>query len=114
MSVIAHPLDVLTLEAMQGEAVWDAALNLPLPPGPGFYLLEAARQHVISYLDWVTHNLAQVRPAEKLQREIERGAVRLLEIARALQRVLESSDRADLEGRIDLPYSVQTHHAGAL
>ena len=52
MPVIARPLDVLSLEAMKGEAAWDAALNLPLPAATGFYLLEEARQHVISYLDW--------------------------------------------------------------
>jgi hypothetical protein len=95
MPVIAHPLDVLTLEAMKGEAGWDAALHLPLPPGPDFYLLEAARQHVISYLDWVTHDLAQGPPSDQLRHEIERATARLLEIAGALQRVLETSDRDD-------------------
>jgi len=44
MPVIAHSRGVLTLEAMKGEAGWDAALNLPLPPRPGFYLLDEARR----------------------------------------------------------------------
>jgi hypothetical protein len=55
MPVIAHSRGVLTLEAMKGEAGWAAALNLPLPPRPGFYLLDEARRHVIACLDWVTH-----------------------------------------------------------
>jgi hypothetical protein len=86
---------------MEGEAGWDAALNLPFPTGPRFYLLEAARQHVISYLDWVTHDLAQGPSSDELQREIDRAAVRLLEIARALQRALETNEGEDLQGRID-------------
>ena len=93
--MIAQPLEVLTLEAMQGEAVWDAALNLRLPPGPGFYLLEAARQHVISYLDWVTHDLAQGPPPDELRREIDHAAARLLEISLALCVVLDSDNCDD-------------------
>ena len=96
MPVIDRPLDVLTFEAMKGEAAWDAALNLSLPPAPRFYLLEAARQHVISYLDWVTHDLAQGPPSDQLRREIDRASVRLLEIARAIQRVHETSEGDDL------------------
>ena len=74
MPVIAHSRGVLALEAMKGEAGWDAALNLPLPPRPGFYLLDEARRHVIAYLDWVTHDLAQGPPPDELRRGIDHAA----------------------------------------
>jgi hypothetical protein len=90
MPVTAHPREVLSLEAMKGEAGWNAALNLPLPPRPDFYLLDDARQHVITYLDWVTHDLAQGPSPDELRREIERAADRLLEISAALRTVLDS------------------------
>jgi hypothetical protein len=95
MPVIAHSRGVLTLEAMKGEAGWDAALNLPLPPRPGFYLLDEARQHVIAYLDWVTHDLAQGPPPDELRRQIDHAAARLLEISLALCVVLDSDNCDD-------------------
>jgi hypothetical protein len=75
---------------MRGEAGRDAALNLPLPPCPGFYLLDEARQHVIAYLDWITHDLARGLPPDALEREIYRAATRLLEISLALCVVLDN------------------------
>jgi hypothetical protein len=90
MLVTAYPRRVLSFEAMKGEADWDAALNLPLPPRPDFYLLEKARQHVIAYLDWVTHDPVQGPSPGDLQREIEHAAKRLLEISLALRVVLDS------------------------
>ena len=55
---------------------------------PGFYLLDEARQNVITHLDWVTHDLAGPPPAE-LRREIYRAAARLLEISLVLRVVLD-------------------------
>jgi hypothetical protein len=95
MLVTAHPREGLSFEAMKGEAGWDAALSWPLPPHPDFYLLDEARQHVIAYLDWVTHDLAQGPSPDELRREIERAAGRLLEISLALRIVLDSGNSCD-------------------
>jgi hypothetical protein len=85
MMVSNHPQGVvLSMDAMKGETSWDAALE-PFPPHPDFHLLEEARQRVITYLDWVTHDLAQGPSADQLQREIERATERLLEVSLALR-----------------------------
>ena len=78
----------------EGRGCWEAALNWPLPPRPGFYLLDEARRHVITYLDWVTHDLARGPSPDELRREIERAAGRLLEIALALRDLLDDGDGA--------------------
>lgn len=94
MLATAYRCEVLSLEAMKGEARWEAALNWPLPPRPGFYLLDEARRHVITYLDWVTHDLARGPSPDELRRGIERAAGRLLEIALALRDLLDDGDGA--------------------
>ncbi|HUC12062.1 MAG TPA: hypothetical protein VL985_16800 [Stellaceae bacterium] len=95
MLVTAQPRGVLSAEAMKGRDGWDAALNLPLPPRPEFYLLDEARQHVVAYLDWVTHDLARGPSPDELRREIERAAERLLEISLALRALLDRGDCDD-------------------
>jgi hypothetical protein len=92
MLAAVHPCQVLSLEAMKGEPGWQAALNWPLPPHPGFYLLDEARQQVITYLDWVTHDLAQGPPPEELRCEIDRAAKRLLEISLAVRALFDDGD----------------------
>jgi hypothetical protein len=94
MLAAAHRHEILSQEALNGEGGWEAALNWPLPPHPGFYLLDEARRHVIAYLDWVTHDLARGPSPDELQREIERAAGRLLEIALALRDFLDDDDSA--------------------
>ncbi len=94
MLATAYRRKVLSLEAMKGEAGWEAALNWPLPPDAGFYLLDEARRHIIAYLDWVTHDLARGPSPDELRREIERAAGRLLEIALALRDFLDDDDSA--------------------
>ncbi len=79
---------------MKGEAGWEAALNMPLPPKPGFYLLDEARTQIITYLDWVTHDLARGPSPKELRGEIERAAERLLEISLALCDLLDDGDGA--------------------
>ena len=86
MTVNSHPQRVvLSLDAMKDETSWDVALNWPFPPHPDFHLLEEARQRVITYLDWVTHDLARGPSADQLRREIERATERLIEVSLALQ-----------------------------
>jgi hypothetical protein len=58
MLTVGDGHEILSLQAMKGETGWEAALNWPLPPNPGFYLLDEARRHIITYLDWITHDLA--------------------------------------------------------
>ena len=94
MLATAHQREVLSLEAMKDEASWEAALNWPFPPNPGFYLLEEARRHIIAYLDWLTHDLAQGPTPGELRREIERAAGRLLEVALALRNFLDDDGSA--------------------
>jgi hypothetical protein len=60
----------------------------------GLYLIDEARRHVITYLDWVTHDLARGPSPDELRREIERAAGRLLEIALALRDLLDDGDGA--------------------
>ena len=79
---------------MKGEAGWEAALNWPLPPDSGFYLLDEARRHIVACLDWVTHDLARGPSPDELRREMERAAGRLLEIALALRDFLDDGDGA--------------------
>ena len=94
MLATADRREILSLDAMKGEAGWEAALNWPLPPDAGFYLLEEARRHIIAYLDWVTHDLARGPSPDELRREIERAAERLLEISLALHDFLDDGDGA--------------------
>ena len=94
MLTVAHQREMLSLEAMKGEVGWEAALNWPLPPHPGFYLLDEARRHVITYLDWLTHDLARGPSPDELRREIERASGRLIEIALALRDFLDNGDGA--------------------
>jgi hypothetical protein len=58
----------------------------------GLFLLDEARRHVIAYLDWVTHDLAQGPPPDELRRDIDHAAARLLEISLALCVVLDSDN----------------------
>jgi hypothetical protein len=94
MLATAYRREALSLQAMKDEAGWDAALNSPLPPNPGFYLLEEARRHIITYLDWVTHDLARGPSPGELRHEIERAAERLLGISLALRDLLDDGDGA--------------------
>jgi hypothetical protein len=94
MLAAADRHEILSLEAMKGEAGWEAALNWPLPPHPDFYLLDEARRHIITYLDWVTHDLARGPSPSELGGEIERATARLLEISLALRDFLDNGDGA--------------------
>jgi hypothetical protein len=89
MPATAHRHEVLSLEAMKDDPGWEAALNWPFPPNPGFYLLEEARRHIITYLDWVTHDLA-------------RGPIATRDRARrgALARGLAGTARSSRPGRL--------------
>ena len=94
MLATAHRREVLSLEAMKDGAGWEAALNWPLPPNPSFYLLEEARRHIITHLDWVTHDLARGPTPGELRRAIEHAAERLLEISLALRDILDQGNGA--------------------
>jgi hypothetical protein len=75
---------------------WEPALTLPLSQKPSFELLEAARQDILTFLDWVTHDVAQVDP-NKTKHEIQRAAARLIEIAAATPAALSAAIEADLK-----------------
>lgn len=94
MLATAQRREVLSLEAMKGEAGWEAALNWPLPQNADFYLLDEARRHIITYLDWITHDLARGPSPHELRREIERAAERLLEISQALREFFDGGNGA--------------------
>ena len=94
MLATAHRRKVLSLEAMKGEAGWEAALNWPFPPNPDFYLLEEVGRHIITYPDWVTHDLARGPTPGELRCEIEHAAERLLEVSLVLRAFLDKGDGA--------------------
>ena len=92
MGARRHQQVFLTGKAMRSEPGWDAALHLPFPPAPDFYLLEEARRQVIAYLDWITHDLGRGPPPEELRRNINDAAARLLEISFAIRGLLDSDN----------------------
>jgi hypothetical protein len=57
------------------------ALSFPLPENPDTELLDRARQEVLTYLDWVAHDVAFAGDVDEIRREITRAAARLIEIS---------------------------------
>lgn len=51
------------------------------PENPSVELLDRARQEVLTYLDWVAHDVASSGDADFIRSEINRGAARLIEIS---------------------------------
>ena len=96
MGLRLHTHGLLTHEALKGEPGWEAALYLPIPPAPDFHLLEEARRHVITYLDWITHDLGRGPPPDELRQKIDHAAARLLEISFALYGLLDSDNSDDV------------------
>ena len=74
---------------------WEPALTLPLPPQPSLELLEVARQDILTFLDWVSHDVAQVDP-DGAKHQIQRAAARLIEIAAATPAALSDAIEADV------------------
>jgi hypothetical protein len=62
-------------------------------------LLERARQEVLTYLDFVTHDLVQGASFAEVRREIDRAAERLTEIADHWPDALERHVREHLAAR---------------
>jgi len=60
---------------------WEPALSFPLPENPTAQLLDRARHEVLTYLDWVSHDVASAGDADAIRTEITRAAVRLIEIS---------------------------------
>ena len=71
---------VLTLKAMEASS-WEPALSFPLPESPSTELLDRARQEVVTYLDWVAHDIASAGDPDEIRKEINRAAARLIEIS---------------------------------
>lgn len=67
-------------------------MTCPLPVGTSYELLEVLRRHVLTYLDWVTHDLVQGDLAGAL-REIQRIADRLTRITAMTPAALEEACR---------------------
>jgi hypothetical protein len=76
-----RPVPVLTMQAMDEDQGYEAALSLPLPETPSIDLLGKARSYVLAYLDFVSHNVAPDGDAAVITAEINRAAARLIEIA---------------------------------
>jgi hypothetical protein len=51
---------------------WEPALSYLLPENPPLELLERARDHVLTYLDWVASDLASSGDADAIRKEINR------------------------------------------
>jgi hypothetical protein len=73
------------LRRHEGRDQLGCSTELAIPSAPDFYLLEEARQRVITYLDWVTHDLTRGPSADQLRREIEHATERLMEVSLALR-----------------------------
>lgn len=71
---------VLTMQAMDTSS-WEPALSYLLPENPPLELLERARDHVLTYLDWVASDLALSGDADAIRKEINRAATRLIQIS---------------------------------
>ena len=71
---------VLTMKAMDAPS-WEPALSFPLPENPSVELLDRARSEVLTYLDWVAHDVASAGHADEIRKEITRAAARLIEIS---------------------------------
>jgi hypothetical protein len=71
---------VLTMKAVDAPS-WEPALSFPLPENPSVELLDRARQEVLTYLDWVVHDVASTGDADLISTEIKRAAERLFEIS---------------------------------
>lgn len=90
------PFPVLTLASIAPRD-WERVLTLPLPRRPSLELLDAARAQVLSYLDWVMHEMVQTESLPTIRQEIARACDRLTEIADALPAALEASAEVPLE-----------------
>jgi hypothetical protein len=51
------------------------------PNNPSAELLDRMRQEVLTYLDWVSYEVASTNDPEKIRQEITRAAARLIEIS---------------------------------
>jgi hypothetical protein len=71
---------VLTMKGMDAPS-WEPALSFHLPKNPGVELLDRASEEVLTYLDWVSHDVASAGDAAEIRKEITRAAVRLIEIS---------------------------------
>jgi hypothetical protein len=71
---------VLTMKVMDTSS-WEPALSYLLPENPPLKLLERARDHVLTYLDWVATDLASRGDADAIRKEINRAATRLIQIS---------------------------------
>ena len=69
---------------------WEHALTCPLPPSISYELLNDLREDVITYLQFVTHDLVQGGPPAAL-REIQRVADRLTRITAMTPRALDDA-----------------------
>jgi len=74
-------LTVAILEANDSNN-WEPALTYPLPPDPTIELIDDAIDQVLNFLSWVTSQVAQ-KDGPLAKGEIERAAVRLIELAEA-------------------------------
>src|ERR1039458_1743685 len=70
--------------------MWEHALTCPLPPSISYELLNTLREHVITYLQFVTHDLVQGDPPAAL-REIQRVADRLTRITAMTPAALDAA-----------------------
>jgi hypothetical protein len=80
MGVERHPHCLLTDETLKDDRSWGTTLYLRIRPDPDFHLLKAARRHLITYLNRITHGLARGPSPDELRRKVERAAAQLLEI----------------------------------
>ena len=74
---------------------WEHALTCPLPPTISYQLLNTLREHVITYLQFVTHDMVQ-GDLEGALHEIQRIADRLTRITAMTPRALAAAVDADL------------------
>jgi hypothetical protein len=86
--LLLTPPHVLTVEALDTEPWWEAALTLPLPENPSLQLLDDAREQVIEFLNWASEELAPIAMPEHISAEITRASERLIELSLARRAIL--------------------------
>jgi hypothetical protein len=82
---------------------WEHALTCPLPSQTSYQLLQALRQDILAYLEWVTGDLVQDGNPAETEREIQRAADRLKQIAAMMPAAKDVAAREEAENaKIDL------------
>jgi hypothetical protein len=83
-------------EVTGDRTAWEPALSYRLPENPSLELLQEAHAQVLQFLGWVMNDAAPNDQTDFVPHEINRAAVRLIQISRLLPDALTSAVDAQL------------------